>query len=127
MPKQIDMLILEDDEEMICFIERLYLPQGTDCDFVKSREQFKDWLDQGNQAKLYLLDNQVPLNEENNEPYPFFDPNYDTLVKKHPKAKVFYTGSSRPYELFEFCEERNIGIIDYNEIPRLVEEHLTES
>ncbi len=114
MVKQIDLLVLEDTEIYFEVME-MDFPEGMTYEVVVNSREFKDWLKEGNQAKIYLLDNEVPPFIHSQPKAAFID-NCDRLIETYPKARVYFTSRDPKQDVVSYCEQKDIKIVRIGEI-----------
>ncbi len=106
-----DVLVLEDDSISRRHISRV-MPTGASCEYADSVTQFREFLEGGGKAKLYILDDRVPFSpggkSEDNPANPHFIDNCIALYNRQPDAKVFYNGICPGSEENKFCKEHSI-------------------
>lgn len=119
-----EILILEDDENLP-YIFRLNLEsllpkqkslKDTTIRIVQTSREFLDYLHDDCKAKVYFLDDRVPM-DFGCPIDPLFFTHYNALWERNPKAPVFYIGGSPSSDTKIFCEGKGIPIIRKENVP----------
>ena len=117
-----DVLVLEDKDICIKYIKD-FKPEGFTLKLVINSQEFREYLDKGGEAKIYFLDDKVPLRPNAIIDY-FFISNCSYLLEKKPDAKIFYTGNTPREKQEEFCKKHNIEIVDKFDLWKIVQREL---
>jgi hypothetical protein len=110
--------ILEDDRDEISMFNSCLGEVGVANDdyvIVRSAPLLRSYLERGQRAKLYLLDDKVPGEGPRSLDRRFIE-NYNVLMDAYPVEErdsvvVVYTGSDPTDEIRAFCAERGIEVI----------------
>lgn len=119
-----DVLVLEDDGRL--FADLTYsFPEGVSYKHIENTDEFRKYLSDGNRARLYILDDTVPVSADQN-PVPQFVDNHILLCSQDPDAEVLYTGSTPAALQKEYCSRMGIPMIQKIEIPIIIREKYTK-
>lgn len=124
MPELVDVLLLEDNqmdsEPALVGLARIPLKAV----LVRSFKELQQFLDRGDRARLYFLDDIVPMfTEDQSSLTRRFRQSYNELRFYEPGARVFYTGSNARAEEQGFCRDQGIEIVKKYEIDETARKH----
>ena len=108
-----DILILEDSLIGQMFMTE-QIPEDLTHKIVSTTSELREYLDKGNQARLYFLDDNVP-NAFGKCEFQFIE-NCTYLLKRLPKARVFYIGSGPGKKELEYCKRNKILLRDRSQV-----------
>lgn len=115
-----NVLILEDNKAIKSMMKDT-IPFGVGHTFVSNEEEFLNYVNSGQKADLYFLDDRIPNTE--GELIFLFKKNYQHLKEKHPDAKAFYMGTVPGEEQESFCIENKVEMIDKLKISEKIQQY----
>lgn len=110
IPKQVDVLVLEDNTALLeLILDRI--PAELTIESVKESKSLRDFLEQERYARLYFLDDEVPEYKGAAPDHAFIN-NSALILQKRPDGKVFYIGGTPDEKIRNYCSNRGIEIVE---------------
>ncbi len=116
-----DILLLEDDRKSQVDITS-QIPESFITKTVGNSVEFRQYLEAGGKARLYLLDDEVP--ENYGKPTGRFIYHSGILLKRMPDSKIVYIGCPFYDSVEKYCESHGIPIIGKDRVGEFVKKNL---
>ena len=106
-----DVLVLEDSQLILnIIIEDIKAIPEVSYAVLSNGDYFQEYLAANGPAKLNFLDDIIPYNDKESGSH--FIKHSTQILEQNPNVKVFYIGTKPENEIYEYCNQHNISMIE---------------
>ena len=106
-----DVLVLEDNSMFLSMItdDIKAIPEISYA-VLSNGDYFQEYLAARGPAKLNFLDDKIPYNDKGFGLH--FIKHSTQILEQNPNVKIFYIGNNPQNEVYEYCNQHNISMIE---------------